>query len=59
MLKHALEYGESNPATDVFLSWLAERLIYQYKESPILDFVQALQRKADKIKFAFERLNPK
>jgi hypothetical protein len=30
-----------------FLSWIADRLVYVYRESPNVDFVQKLRRIAD------------
>jgi hypothetical protein len=36
----------SNPTTPVFLSWLADRLVFVYKESENVDFVLRLKHEA-------------
>ncbi len=53
ILREALE-PHAYPSGPDFLDWLADRLINVYGESPNIDFVLALQRKAAKQRAALE-----
>lgn len=44
-----------DPNDPDFLDWLADRLVYVYGESPNVDFVLALRRKAMRDRSAIDR----
>jgi hypothetical protein len=43
-------HGISDTPIEEFLEWLADRLVYVYKESPNVDFVLSLRKRAEQAK---------
>ena len=57
LLEQAIASHEPDQTGPHFLKWLYYRLIYVYNESPDIDFVQCLKRRADKARAVIDRYN--